>query len=179
MANREQVGKRHLVGRDFVIPVLVGVVGLSGSLGGVYLANANNARQADRQVAINYESKILDQRQLLIDRTAKIFGQSPGLDDLWSRYLEPINKPKALPKLARPMDVTAKLMEAQGEFQSVLFLAAAYFGPKTKAAIADLGSTEGPWWTKPKVKQDALVSAMIEEMSLGLRVLPNVLHEAK
>jgi hypothetical protein len=138
MANGEQLGKQHLVGRDFVIPILVGVVGLSGLLGGVYLANTNNARQADRQAVMNYESKVLDQRLSLIDRTAKIFGQSPGLDDLWSRYLEPIQKPKALPKLARPIDVTEKLMQAQGEFQSVLFLAQAYFGPKTKAAIAAL-----------------------------------------
>jgi hypothetical protein len=68
-------------------------------------------------------------------------------------------------------------MQAQGEFQSVLFLAQAYFGPKTKAAIAALGSTEGPWWTKPKAKQDALMAAMIEEASLGLRVLPNMLQE--
>lgn len=179
MPDNEQLGSRHLVARDFLIPLLVGAVGLGGSLGGVYLANANNARQADVQKAIEYEGKIVDQRLALIDRTAKIFGESPGLMDLWSRYLEPVHRPKAAPKLAQPLDVTEKLMEAQGEFQSVVFLAQAYFGPKTKAAITDLSSVQGPWWTKPKDKQNALVDAMIEETWLGLKALPDVLRRVQ
>jgi hypothetical protein len=179
MEDSEDIGKQHIVGRDFVIPILVGIVGVAGSLGGVYMGNINNTHQVEIQKAAEYESKLLDQRLAIIDRTAKVFGRSPGLSDLWERYLKPIQKAKEAPELEKPPDVVEKLMDAQGEFQSVLFLAQAYFGPKTKAAIAELGADEGPWWTKPKAKQDALVAAMIEEASLGLRVLPNMLQRVQ
>ncbi len=179
MPEVEKFGRRHVVVRDFLIPLLVGAVGLIGSLGAVYLVNENNTRQLETQKTIEFESRVLDQRLVLIDRAAKIFGKSPGLQDLWSRYLTSLPHSSRNGKHEPPLEVLEKLTEAQGEFQSVLFLAQAYFGQKTKAAITDLGSVKGPWWTKPKVKQDALIAAMVEEASLGLKTLPSSIRRTQ
>lgn len=160
----------HIWARDFAIPLLVGVVGVVGSLGGVFIAGASSARLAETQKAIELEGKFVDQRFALIDRTAKVFGKSPGLQDLWERYRQELTANNGPGKM--PADLIEKLAEAQGEFQSVLFLSQAYFGPKTREAIDELSAAEGPWWQKPKAKQDALITAMLSETGYGLSAIP-------
>lgn len=179
MDDQVQSSKRHIIARDFLIPLIVGFVGVAGSLGGVLIANSSSAQQAERQKLIEFEAKIFEQRLELIDRAAKIFGKSPGLQDVWAQYTNRLvisdkGKPPAL-----PMELVDKLTEARGEFQSVLFLAQAYFGPNTRAAIDDLSAIQGPWWQKPKAKQDALVAAMLAEASVGLTAIPSLTKHAR
>jgi len=147
---------------------------VTGSLGGVYLANANAAKQAATQKAIELESKWFDQRIALIDRTAKIFGKSPGLQDVWEQYLNEVAVHTRKKSKTIPPEIIEKMTEAQGEFQSVIMLLPLYFGPKTVAALKTLSDIRGPWWTKPKDKQDALLVAMSEEIKYGIRLLPSV-----
>ena len=173
MTEQVQNSKRHIVARDFLIPLIVGIVGVAGSLGGVLIANSNSAQLAERQKLIEFETKIFEQRLSLIDRAAKIFGKSPGLQDVWTQYTNRISSTKGKsPTL--PAQLVEKLTEAQGEFQSVVFLAQVYFGPNTRAAITDMSSIEGPWWKKPKAKQDALIAAMLSEASVGLTAIPSL-----
>lgn len=145
-------------------------MGVVGSLGGVVIANSSSARQAELQRAIELESKVVDQRITLIDRAAKVFGKSPGLQDLWERYRESLEAKGHSAKV--PTELIEKLADAQGEFQSVLFLSQAYFGPRTKGAVSELSAAEGPWWQKPKAKQDALIEAMLSETAYGLSASP-------
>ncbi|MEJ8838404.1 hypothetical protein [Ramlibacter sp. AN1133] len=156
--------------------MLVGMVGVAGSLGGVLIAGVTSARQAEIQKTIELEGKLVDQRIALIDRAAKVFGKSPGLQDLWERYRQHLSAPDGAAKM--PAELIEKLAEAQGEFQSVLLLSQAYFGPKTKVAIFELSAAEGPWWQKPKAKQDALIQAMLSETGYGLSAIPTVQKRA-
>lgn len=164
--------KHHTLARDFLIPILVGIVGLVGSLGGVYIANSHNTKQATTQKAIEFESKILEQRISLLDRTAKIFGKSPGLQDYWEKYIKIEIPNKTQESNISSSDLIDRLTDAQGEFQSVVMLASVYFGPKTNQALSELSDVKGPWWTKPKEKQDALLTAMSQELSFGFQSLP-------
>lgn len=168
--------RRHIWARDFIIPLLVGIVGVAGSLGGVFIAGWNSARQAETQKLIELQGKFFDQRLALIDRTARVFGKSPGLQDFWTLYVKELRSNSDSSKL--PADLIDKLTEAQGEFQSVLFLSRAYFGPKTQAAIAELSDAEGPWWQKPKAKQDALIVAMLSETGYGLSAISTLAEQA-
>lgn len=171
MSDLPAVGKHHLVARDFVIPILIGIVGVAGSLGGVYIANANAAKQAEVQKTIEFESKWFDQRLQLIDRTANIFGKSPGLQDVWVQYLEELAAKARGKSKNVPPEVLEKITEAQGEFQSVIMLIPLYFGPKSTAALQGLSDIKGPWWMKPREKRDALLVAMSQEVTYGLKSL--------
>jgi hypothetical protein len=177
MSPQDDLGRRHAVGRDFLIPLLVGIVGLSGSLGGVVVANSNNARQAEFQSAIDLQGRILDQRLALIDRSAKIFGESEGLSVLSAQNAAPNSETHLMPD--RHVEISERLMEAEGEFHSVIFLAHAFFGPKTKAAIASLDSNQGKWWMKPKTGQNRLIDAMLEESWYNLDALTELLGREK
>lgn len=174
MTDQAQSSKWHVTAKDLLIPLIVGIIGVVGSLGGVYMANSNSAEQAERQKLIEFEAKIFEQRLALIDRTAKVFGKSPALQDVWTQYIDRLDVAYKGKQHTLPMEVIDKLAEAQGEFQSVLFLARGYFGPNTQAAINELSAMEGPWWQKPKDKQDALVMAMLAEASVGLSALPSL-----
>lgn len=174
MTEQEPPSKRHVFARDLLMPLIVGAVGVIGSLSGVLIGNASNARQAERQQQVAFQTRILDQRLALIDRAARIFGKSPGLQDVWGLYLKATGAAHDGTAPELPMALLDKLTEAQGEFQSVLFLSQVYFGPKTRAAIKDLSSTDGPWWQKPKPKQDAFIAAMVSEATLGVDAVPSL-----
>ena len=161
--------RSHAVARDLYVPLIVGIFALLGTIAGVLLANAHNTKLAERQIVIEFEGKIYEKRIELIDRTANIFGKSPGLQDVWSQYIE---KTTVEQSKQSPIELAEKLSEAQGEFQSVVFLSQAYFGPRTRSALADLSASSGPWWNKPKDKQDALLASMISEVTFGMTILP-------
>lgn len=168
--------RRHILVRDYVIPLMVGLVGVAGSLGGVFIGGSISARQAETLKVIELEGKVVDQRLALIDRAAKVFGKSPGLQDFWEHYQQELTANNGSSSKI-PADLIEKLVEAQGEFQSVLFLSHAYFGPNTKAAISELSAEKGPWWQKPKAKQDALIVAMLSESGYGLRAIPQLVKQ--
>jgi len=108
--------QRNSWARHFAIPLLVGVVGVAGSLGGVLIASVTSARQAEIQKTIELEGKLVDQRIALIDRAAKVFGKSPGLQDLWERYRQYLSATDGPAKM--PGELIEKLAEAQGEFRA-------------------------------------------------------------
>lgn len=155
---------------DLAVPLAVGLIGILGSLGGVYLGNIMSLTQTERVKAIEWESQILAQRIALLDRAAKIFGKAPGIQDVWDKYTAGLGKSE--PKL----EVVEKLTEYQGEYQSVVYLSVIYFGPKTRAALKELSDEKVPWWNKQKSKQDALLGAMSEELTLGVNRLPKILQ---
>lgn len=160
--------KRSLI-FDLAVPSIVGLIGILGSLGGLYLGNSISLNQTERVKAIEWESQILAQRIALLDRAARIFGKAPGIQDVWNKYTASL---KTEPQL----EVVEKLSEYQGEYQSVVYLAVIYFGPKTRAALKELGDEKGPWWNKQKSKQDAFLVAMSEELTLGVSRLPKILQ---
>ncbi|WP_275166187.1 hypothetical protein [Citrobacter koseri] len=148
--------------KEFFLPIIVGLIGVFGTLLGVVVTNYEHSESERENRIYLYKSKIIDQRIQLIDRAANIFGQSPGLEDVWHNYHDAINK--------REVDrsIIDRLSSAQGEFQSVVFLSAVYFGPKTRQALKELSDYPGPWWAKPKEKQDGLIVSMTEEIRYQL-----------
>lgn len=146
--------------KEFFLPIFVGIIGVFGTLGGVLVTNYQTSKTNKENQLFSYNVKIIDQRINLIDRTAKIFGQSPRLQEIWNEYIK-MNK-------MEDKSINDRLSAAQGEFQSVVFLAAVTFGPKTKKALKELSDIPGPWWTKPKDKQDNLLVAMSDEIQYEL-----------
>ena len=146
--------------KDFVL-VLIGV---AGTLAGVMVTN-NQSVENDKSTRIyTYQSKIIDQRINLIDRAANIFGKSPGLQDTFKEYSDGFSKGKI------EQSVIDKITDAQGEFQSVVFLASVYFGPKTQKALKDLSDINAPWWAKPKALQDNLIVSMTAEIDYNIKL---------
>lgn len=154
---------RSLYLKDIILPLALGLLGILGTLGGVLITNYQNSVNEKESRLYAYQTKIIEKRINIIDRAAKIFGKSPGLQDIWKEYDNTTRKDK-LDQL-----IVDKLTEAQGEFQSIIFLSSVYFGPKTQQALKDLGETPGPWWTKPKEKQDNFVSSMALEINYEIK----------
>ncbi len=170
MTDPELSLKQRSIWQDCLIPIAVGLVGISGSLGGVYLAGELNIRQAESQKLLDYENQILNQRIAVLERASKIFGKAPGIQDVWSKYSKSFRNSKG--ELNNPpLDIVEKLTDYQGEYQSVVSLAGIYFGPKTRTAIADMSSEKKPWWNKSKKNQDAFFAAMSTELTLDLKRL--------
>lgn len=140
------------------------VIGAASALLGVILGNIMDSNRFDTQKSFEIKNQVLNQRIIILDRAASIFGMSPGISDYWDEYLR-----TKFSKGNQPVEIIGKLTEYQGEFQSVVWLASVYFGPKTKAAIDSLGNEVGPWWTKSKARQDAFMAAMFEELSYGMK----------
>ncbi|QBJ08184.1 hypothetical protein EYS10_06365 [Rahnella aquatilis] len=157
------VGVYSLYIKDIILPIIVSLIGVGGALGGVIVANHQNSVNDKEARIYAYQNKIIDQRINLVDRAAKVFGKSPGLQDEWKKYNDNLVKGKI------DKSIVDKLTEVQGEFQSVVFLAAVYFGPKTKRALQELGEAPGPWWEKPKDKQDNLIVSMTDEINYKLQ----------
>ncbi|HHU4044521.1 TPA: hypothetical protein ACUB6H_000061 [Enterobacter cloacae] len=150
--------------KDIVIPITLSLFGILGTLGGVLIANHQSSVNEKESRHYVYQTKIIEQRINIVDRAARIFGKSPGLQDTFNEYIKVIAKGDKLDK-----DATQQLTEAQGEFQSIIYLSTIYFGPKTREALKELGEAPGPWWQKPKEKQDNLVSAMASEINYDIK----------
>ncbi|MFN1141754.1 hypothetical protein [Serratia quinivorans] len=149
--------------KDIVLPLLLCFFGILGTLGGVLIANHQSSVNEKESRLYIYQTKIIEQRINIVDRAAKVFGKSPGLQDVWKEYNNMMSKGEV------DQLIVDKLTEAQGEFQSIIFLSAVYFGPKTQQALKDLSEVPGPWWTKPKEKQDNFVSAMALEINYEIK----------
>ncbi|MCY4767005.1 hypothetical protein [Klebsiella aerogenes] len=158
--NITKVEKIYFYIKDFAL-VLIGV---AGTLAGVMVTNNQNVENDKSAQIYTYQSKIIDQRIKLIDRAANIFGKSPGLQDTFKEYSNGLSKGE----IEQP--VIDKITDAQGEFQSVVFLASVYFGPKTQKALKDLSDINAPWWAKPKVLQDNLIMAMTTEIDYKIKL---------
>ena len=112
--------------------ILICALGAIASLGGVMLSGTMELNRENNTWTRSYKNEILEKRIEIIDRTAKIFGKSPGISELWGKHLKDVfshNENKI------DKDLTEKLTEYQGEFQSVIYLASMYFGPKTNSAL--------------------------------------------
>lgn len=156
--------KRRMVYlKDIILPLALALLGILGTLGGVVITNHQNSVNEKESRLYAYQTKIIEQRINLVDRAAKIFGKSPGLQDVWKEYIKMMEKGKV------DQSIIDKLTDAQGEFQSIIYLSSVYFGPKTQKALKDFDETPGPWWTKPKEKQDNFVSSMALEISYGIK----------
>ncbi|HHD7487392.1 TPA: hypothetical protein ACOVI5_002028 [Klebsiella oxytoca] len=154
---------RGMYFKDIILPLALALLGILGTLGGVLITNYQNSVNEKESRLYEYQTKIIEQRIILVDRTAKIFGKSPGLQDIWEGHLDMIKKGKV------DQLVVDKLTDAQGEFQSIIYLSSVYFGPKTQQALKDFDEAPGPWWTKPKDKQDNFVSSMALEINYGIK----------
>jgi len=155
--------RRGMYLKDIILPLALALLGILGTLGGVLITNHQNSVNEKQSRLYAYQTKIIEQRINLVDRAAKIFGKSPGLQDVWKEYINMMGKGKF------DQLVVDKLTDAQGEFQSIIFLSSVYFGPKTQQALKDFDETPGPWWTKPKEKQDNFVSSMALEINYGIK----------
>jgi hypothetical protein len=144
---------------NIVIPIIVGLIGVIGTLGGIYLGNIINAKQIQEQRKFDFINKTYFERIKILDNTCRIFGKSPGVQDIWIKYLK--NQPNA------PLSVVEKLTEYQGEYESSVMMSTIYFGPKTKAAAYAICNVNTPWWNKPKPLQDSLIVAMTKELTYG------------
>ncbi|PKN18896.1 MAG: hypothetical protein CVU71_08875 [Deltaproteobacteria bacterium HGW-Deltaproteobacteria-6] len=161
-----------------IIPIIVGLVGVSGTLGGVMIANRHYDRVARTQVAINMETFLFQQRLKVIERAANIFGKIPGIEDIWTEYLQNTKFEKN-GVFKAPVPLAEKLADYQGEFDSVIYLASIYFGPKTRAAITALSNEKEPWWKKKKENRNAFMAALVEELALGINHIPKTLKEVE
>ena len=167
------------IAEKILIPLIVGIVGVGGALGGAYTTGWLNVRQFEKQKAVEWESQIFTQRMGIIDRSATIFGKSPGIQDFWRKYVSSLPETVDLVKFDPSVEVVTKLTEYHGEFESVMNLAALYFGPKTRDAIRSIGTEPGPWWNKSKEGRDAFIQAMVEELTVNFRHFPEVLRSAR
>lgn len=112
--------------KDIILPLALALLGILGTLGGVLITNYQNSVNQKESRLYEYQTKIIEQRIILVDRAAKIFGKSPGLQDIWKEHLDMIKKGKV------DQLVVDKLTDAQGEFQSVIYLQY-LFWPKNSA----------------------------------------------
>ncbi len=158
-----QKKRRGMYFKDIILPLALALLGILGTLGGVLITNYQNSVNQKESRLYEYQTKIIEQRIILVDRAAKIFGKSPGLQDIWKEHLDMIKQGKV------DQLVVDKLTDAQGEFQSVIYLSSIYFGPKTQQALKDFNEIPGPWWTKSKDKQDNFVSSMALEINYGIK----------
>jgi hypothetical protein len=58
--------------------------------------------------------------------------------------------------------------DMQSQYFSNVLLAGLYFCDKTKVAIRNLHDTKQNWWEINTVMRDALVNAMVSELSCGI-----------
>lgn len=151
-----------------IIPVITGIIGVFGTLAGVYLSNKLISKDMQRKCAIELETTVINQRVEIIKKATNIFGKVPGILELWLHYLE-MNKDK---ERELPLEIIEKLAAYRGEFESVMYMASLYFGPKTKLAIQELSDEEVPWWSKSKEKQDAFKVAMVQELGFAIKYIP-------
>jgi hypothetical protein len=113
---------------------------------------------------------VLQKRLDLIERTAQLAGKAPGIDDVWSAYLKEISasaKRSGLP--THDPSLSNKLGEYNGEFQSVLYLDALFFGSKTREAIAafNLTTKPRPYWDISADDMNRLLGAMASELQVS------------
>lgn len=76
--------------KDIILPLALALLGILGTLGGVLITNHQNSVNEKESRLYEYQTKIIEQRIVLIDRAAKIFGKSPGLQDIWKEHLDTI-----------------------------------------------------------------------------------------
>jgi hypothetical protein len=177
MNDKYDVIKQSIVPSVFV-PIIVGIVGIIGTLGGVFLSNWHSDRVARTQVVIEMESFIFQQRLRVIEKAANVFGKIPGIEDIWDEYLHNIKMDKE-GGTQSPAHLAEKLADYHGEFDSVMYLAGIYFGPKTKAAIEALVNEKEPWWGKNRKNRNAFMAALVEELSLGINQIPDTIQSFK
>lgn len=146
---------------DFIHIIIGGLIAATSTLCSVYLTNEHNKKISEFQHVLDFEKSTLSKRLEILEKSTRIFGKSPGIQDLWMTYRENINK-------TNNTALSKELAEYQGEFQTVIWLASIYFGQHTKDSIAKMSSHEGPWWNKPKALQDSFIAAMREELYLDI-----------
>ncbi|MBJ8742641.1 hypothetical protein I5370_21720 [Citrobacter sp. FDAARGOS_156] len=86
--------RRGMYLKDIILPLTLTFLGILGTLGGVLITNYQNSVNEKESRLYEYQNKIIEQRIILIDRAAKIFGKSPGLQDIWNEHLDMIKKEK-------------------------------------------------------------------------------------
>ena len=130
-----------------------------------YLNQSAWSANADYQA----RSAVLQKRLDLIERTATLAGEAPGINDVWQVYLSRIDASVKRGALPTPDPVLSeKLGDYNGQFRATLQLDAIFFGPKTRAALASLkgGKQVLPYWNYPEDNVSKLLLAMTEELQV-------------
>ena len=146
-----------------LIPLIIGLIGVFGTISGVYITYSLSSKESEKARIIEYEATIVNQRIEIIDRASRIYGKAPGISDLWAKYLSEVGNSTVEIELAE------KLAEYNGEYESVVWMAGLYFGPKTKEALKVLSDERGPWWTKNPENVDKFMIAMYSEIDYGIK----------
>ncbi len=144
------------------VPLIVGIVAVGGTLGGVVLTDHLAGEQSAEQARFTYAQGILNERLDLIERAAATFAQAPGIQAIWFQYTADFN----LSSL--PADQSQVLAAYNAEYEAVLMMASIYFGQETRTAIQTFSEDAGPWWLKRVDKADAVLIAMHSELMLGI-----------
>lgn len=137
-------------------------------LGSYLTSNAQNdlwQKQAEDKTV----QKIIDKRFELIEKTAKLIGQAPGIDDLWKLYTKnnylDENGEFVYILTEKDKDLSEKLGNYQGEYKTLFMLDGCLFGPKTGKALTKLNEDEKPFWQKSTSTMDNIITAMISELN--------------
>jgi len=164
-----------------IVPLIIGFIGVFGTIAGVYTTYTLTSQESKKARAIEYEMTIVNQRIEIINQAARIYGKEPGISDLWLIYLQETSDNIANGNIAtqHSTELSEKLADYNSEYESVVWMAALYFGPKTREALAELGKETGPWWTKNPDTVDEFMVAMVEEINLGIEFLPDILQPEK
>lgn len=165
------------------IALVVAAITLATSLAGTVLGGKFNQWQWERQNAVDQKRAVVEQRVKLIERTSVIINSAPRAQALQARLglaanlaqfklacADPPKKGVPVPEHCKrdlDMDSTQATQQEQVklmvEFSSTLQLAALYFGPKTRSAIAAIPPRTGWWEVDEKILREILQS-MIDEL---------------
>jgi hypothetical protein len=165
------------------IALIVASITLATSLAGTVLGGKFNQWQWERQSAVDQKRAIFEQRVKLIERTSVIINSAPRAQALQARLeldanlaqlklacADPSKKGVQVPdhcKRELNMDSTQATQQEQvklmAEFSSTLQLAALYFGPKTRSAIAVI-PPKTQWWKVDDSILREILRSMADEL---------------
>jgi hypothetical protein len=157
----------HSTRKDILVPLVAAIVGFLGAFGGSYMGAKLSVESTEKLKAMEFETQLVSQRYTLLDRVSKLLGKSPGMQTLFER-LERKDKASTM-SVSDQVMIAEKLADYRGECDGALLLAMTTFGPRTQQAVRELSDAGGPWWTKPRENQHAVLAAMASEISFGTR----------
>jgi hypothetical protein len=121
------------------------------------LVNYYSFSQQDRLSAREWEREVVKSRLELVDRLARIVGRSHLISNLTKKHPSSI-------------EIEQKVAEFYSDYSSIVIAAKIYFGPKTIAAVNKLAGTRESWVEKNIEDVKALLTAMNEELTVGLKM---------
>ncbi|MGB4106417.1 MAG: hypothetical protein WBK55_01320 [Alphaproteobacteria bacterium] len=140
-----------------ILPLLIGVIGITGVWSGTYLADKQNTTQQIRSQSIEWEKEIVRKRLEIIDRYAKLMA----------------NKASVQAAVKRNMDTSKEALDTAtayySEYASIIVNSKIFFGPKTIAAVDKLNKDEKKWSEKEWKNEKDFMQAMLDELFFDLQ----------